>query len=167
MRTLREAAGLSVSGLAAIAGVTPQLVTRTEQGVYTSVSERLRSAVLSEAPEGPLHDTITFDEVYTNFQTEQRKYHYGRLLEPYAFTSETHPFVTWRQDSNIPNRISISKMYCVHPALVTKFENQPHLCATVPRELQRALIESGYTQGTIDALVANYRVWKENRRVRA
>ena len=150
LKTLRDSAGLSVAELADAAGVSSQAVIRAEQGVYASPPPNVLDALWRYAPEDDLHDYGILLADYHNFQRLTRQNHYGLesggLDESYVFKpNKDHPFVAWRLDSGIEARIQISKKYCVHPALVFKFEAQPYLCSTPPKELIRALLESGYS----------------------
>lgn len=170
---LRESAGLTVTQLASLANVTPTAIVRAEQAVYASPPPHILNTLWRYAPEDDLHDQVVFTAEYLDYQRNVRQANYGALDEPFNFPMggdlDTNPFVSWRLDSDNPHlqaRIGVSKLYCVHPALVFKFEVQPHLCASVPGALRYALLESGYSKATLDSLETAYGVFKENGRER-
>lgn len=163
LRALREAAHCSVKEMAELADVTSQAIIRSEQGVYERPLPKLLHALWRYSPESDLHDEGVLLADYHHFQKLTREANYGKLNEHFLFRyvrSGEHPFVAWRLVSSITARIAISKYYCVHPALITKFEMQPHLCSTTPGALRFALLESGYTEALLDRLqeaYSNYR----------
>lgn len=160
LRLLREAAGETVSSMAELAGVTTQLVIWNEQGVYASPSPRYLQQLLEYSPAGDYHtspDALTRD--YYAFQKLTRESNYGKLLEPHDWSDypwRHHPFVAWRKASGLDSRVAISKLYCVAPSLIFKFEKQPERCKTPPGELRQALLDSGYRADTLDALAIAY-----------
>ena len=156
LKTLREAAHCTVKEMADLADVTSQAIIRSEQGVYERPLPRLLQTLWRYAPESDLHDEGVLLADYHHFQRLVRESNYGKLDELYKFPRNKHPFVCWRVDSGLSARISISKLFCVHPALVTKFEMQPHLCSTPPGQLVYALHESGYTKEQLQELAEAY-----------
>lgn len=166
LRTLREAAHCTVKEMADLADVTSQAIIRSEQGVYERPLPKLLSALWRYAPESDLHDEGVLLADYHHFQRQVRESNYGRLDEHHYFLSgqPSHPFVAWRLASGLSARISISKLFCVHPALVTKFEMQPHLCSTPPGQLLYALRESGYSETKLDALTDKYSEYRRSLR---
>lgn len=168
--TLRESAGLTVTELSEYADLSLGAVIRAEQGVYTSPSQVLLDALWRRAPEDDLHDYGILLAEYHNFQELTRRSNYGALDTKFDFadcvdtTPATHPFLQWRIDSEIEARIQISKLFCVHPALIFKFEAQPWLCATIPKDLLYALQQSGYDSDLLESFAAAYAVYKVNRR---
>lgn len=174
LRSLRESANLSLVEMADRAGVTSQALMRAEQGVYSSPSPSILDALWGEADANDaavsdLYDYGVLLADYHNFQKLTRQDNYGSLEEPFTFldtgglSSIEHPFVDWRLRSGITARIQISKRFCVHPALIFKFEMQPYLCMTIPKELVRALLESGYTETTMEEFAGAYATYKHSR----
>jgi hypothetical protein len=151
------------------AGVTSQALMRAEQGVYSSPSPSILDALWGEADANDpavsdLYDYGVLLADYHNFQKLTRQDNYGSLEEPFTFLNTgEHPFVDWRLRSGITARIQISKRFCVHPALIFKFEMQPYLCTTIPKELVRALLGSGYTEDTMKDLADAYAMYKDSR----
>jgi hypothetical protein len=162
---------------------TRQFVIRAEQGVYADPPPRLLSLLLSYTepelfiysgyPATPINNPAAVGDVeseealvyhqYHVFQSLTRKRNYGRLLPVWRFdaiSAEHHPFLRWRLASGVDSRISISKFYCVHPALITKFENSPHLVSHPPTDLISALTESGYDSELLDSLATAYDNYK-------
>ena len=169
LRSLRESANLSLSQMAGRAGVTSQALMRAEQGVYSTPSPSILDALYGEADANDdavsdLYDYGVLLADYHNFQKLTREDNYGSLEEPFLFLDNgEHPFVDWRLRSGITARIQISKRFCVHPALIFKFEMQPHLCQTIPKELVCSLLESGYTHSTMEEFEGAYATYKQSR----
>lgn len=170
LRALREAAGLSSASAAEKAGITPQAVLRNEQAVYASPSDALLQTLWRAAPESDLHDYGILMADYHSFQRGTRQDSFG-VLDPVGFfpvpavgLPREHPFVAWRLFSDVKARIQISKKFCVHPATVFKFEAQPYLCASVPRELIRALLESGYDPLVLDRLEVSFGDYQDSKK---
>jgi transcriptional regulator with XRE-family HTH domain len=185
---LRKAAGLTQENLALRAQVTRQFVIRAEQAVYPDPPVGLVNTLLElnydldEDGSNDFNDSIDFEDLdivelaaqYKAYQVALRKQHYGVLATRYNFSNTSlfdheleHPFKQWRKDSNITSRIAISKYYCVHPATVFKFEEQPYLTTHVPPELVTALIDSGYPKELLDSLQKAYDTYKQYLRRKA
>lgn len=172
--TLRESAGLTAAQLAEAAGVTPGAVLRAEQAVYASPPPKILQALWELAPEDDLHDYGILMADYHNYQRIVRIDSYGVLDDKYDFsdavTVETgpgvfsqHPFVKWRYFSELPSRIAVSKLYCVHPSLIFRFETQPYMCTNPPKELLRALLESGYSVEQLGLFEDAYQRYRTSR----
>lgn len=157
---LREAAKLTVTELATEAGVSVSAVIRAEQAVYKTPVPKILDTLWEVAPEGDLHDYGVLMADYHAYQKDVRQDNYGLLDAGYQFPVGSlhpkHPFLLWRLDSDVSARIQISKAFCVHPALIFKFEVQPWLCAKPPGELIYALTESGYTNGILEKFGTAY-----------
>lgn len=161
---LRKKAGLTQQALADACYVTRLFVIRAEQAVYAHLSVGLLDFLGDE-----LDIELDMPELYTEYaryQTAIREQSYGRLnTRNFRFYSpdfpyEYHPFLTWRLDSGL-SRMRISTLYCVHPAVIFKFEKQPHLMQEVPESLLVALKESGYDERCLTNLCLAYGNYKE------
>lgn len=174
LKLLREASGLSMDALAERAGCSRSFIVRAEQGCYTEPPVVLVDELLALTPVGfegpngePLGDYLYIFRAYTKWQTERRSISYGRLLTSFDFESLstlTHPFVGWRLESGIEARIEVSKLYCVHPAIIFKYE-AGNILAT-PGDLRAALLESGYSSELLDSLDRSYYAYKDRLRKR-
>lgn len=184
LRQMRLDLGWTLDHTAHLLDTTRQFVIRAEQGVYANPPPRLTQLLLGygdvpltddplgTAAVGVGSDEDTVYHLYHAYQTSQRKRNYGALSPEYDFTTgflasgivnplKYNPLLRWRNFSNVPSRIGISKLYCVHPALITKFEMQPHLMVEPPTELLVALRESGYSAELLDSFVSAYHTYKE------
>jgi DNA-binding XRE family transcriptional regulator len=152
LKQLRERLNLTLDQVAYRASISKQFIIKAEQAVYTDPSETLLafySALIDL-------DAVEVTQQYYRFQRETRKANYGRLIEPWTFKVENHPFISWRQLSGVSSAAGICKLYCVHPAVLNKFENRSYLLAGTPEQLVVALMESGYSPETLAALEEAY-----------
>lgn len=154
MKALRERLGWTQEDVARFADCSKNLVIRMEQGCYPEPppvllnfflhNPRVRNAI------GQV-DRLEVLAQYRQFQKETRIEHYGRLDPNYSFLLEfdletdtpKHPFIAWRALTGL-NPTQIAKYYCLHQALIYKFEKQHYLLNSLPQPLVDALIESGY-----------------------
>lgn len=157
--------------LAAYAGCTIHYIVRTEQGVYAdpplNVLEELHT-LLWETDSDKLHDIDlqTLSDAYTAWQWNRRLRSKGELIVGFDFhTHDTleHPFTHWRMHSGLTAQIAVSKLFCVHPALMHRFETKPWLCSTPPTELVEGLLGAGYLTEAADLGVA-YEEYRKGRR---
>lgn len=147
VKNARKFLRLTQLELADACHVSRQTVLRTEQGVYTSLPPSLGDYLVRETP--------GIYSAYHAWQTAKRKSSYGKLIEPYAFDGNDHPFHRWRIDSGLASRMGVCKDFCLHPAVVTKFENTiEHM--GVPDIILDALRDSGYSETTLTALQSAY-----------
>lgn len=174
LREMRLQQGFTLDRLAYLLGTTRQFIIRAEQAVYADPPPRLlrllidytdtqslTGANLIPAPVGTLTDEQVVYHLYHKYQSFVRTRNYGALLTEWGFwIGDKHPFVQWRKWSGIQSRIGVSKLFCVHPALISKFENQPHLVQTPPGELMAALEESGYSKELLDSFAKAYDNYK-------
>lgn len=159
LKDLRQECNFTLEEVADRASVSKLFLIRAEQGCFSSCPERLvefygRYVDL---------DYLETASKYLEFQSVTRVGNYGRLIEPWEFPKEIpdHPFIHWRQCSGLKAQISISKLFCIHPAVVFKFENKPRTINSVPQQLQDALLESGYERVTINLLSTAYAEFKD------
>lgn len=184
LREVRLANKITQQRMADEFDVTPQYIIRAEQGCYPLPPEDLVNYLWDEDTQGAIPTTDYekavgwFNRQYLDFQCQTRKANYGKLMpSPEGLWGRSvlnhpdlsynpHPFVWWRQHhlSHVPSRIAISKFYCVHPAIVFKFEAQTHLLSTPPESLMRALRESGYSKETLAWLDQAYYTYKGKKR---
>lgn len=138
-----------------------QTIIRAEQGCYADPPPRLLNYWLRRYPDEDRGMVII---QYRRFQRDIRQHHYGALIE-IAFNSlwstdfpgpvGKHPFIWWREYTGL-NKAQVAKFFCVHPAVISRFENQPHLVKSLPEQLVSALLEAGYKQSTLDLIQAWY-----------
>jgi hypothetical protein len=147
VRSSRRRLGLTQLDLASACNVSRQTVLRTEQGVYTSLPPSLGEWLVSDVP--------GIYTAYHAWQRAKRRNSYGRLVEPYTFDLSDNPFRRWRHDSGLASRMGVCKDFCLHPAVVTKFENTlEHL--TVPDIILDSLRDAGYSESTLTELQRAY-----------
>jgi transcriptional regulator with XRE-family HTH domain len=175
LRYLRKRLGFTQEGLADAADVSRIFVVRAEQGVYEEPSATLIDAMrfhhkkYQPAFDWEFSTDVAITRQYEQFQLHTRRKHYGQLLANFdflAFSPSLHPFLIWREASEVNAAISISKYYCVHPAIIHKFEKQTHLMHSVPEVLRRALLDAGYTESFLDELewaYTKHRRWKASK----
>lgn len=171
LKTLRLGLKVSQEALAYQSRLSRQLIIRAEQAVYASPPPALLATLLDRAEQRLESSAVGFEfdeasvyHLYKEFQTHVRKTHYGRLSPSFDFANVpvgVHPFVDWRLRSGISARIGTAKFFCVHPALLHKYEMQPHLVQSTPGELVSALRESGYRKELLDSLGDAYDNYKE------
>lgn len=164
IKRLRLANNLTIAALAAQAEVSPNLIIRNEQGMYSNPSPvlcyffRNRTEITSSEQDIQLE--------YLEFQRTTRKMNYGMLSEPPLYLGtkfEYHPFTAWRLQSapHGLNLTQVAKAFCVQQSLLHKFENQPHLCYSLPEPLIHALLEAGYSHQTIDNEQRWFQLYRE------
>ena len=154
LKDLRERSGLTLERVAAQTGLSKQFIINSEQAVYVDPPEQLLR----------FYETDTLDEYY-EYQREVRKHNYFKLIEPWVFFEAEgliHPFINWRECSGITSARAISTLFCVHPAVMHKFEHGN--MESVPDQLTAALLESGYAPRTLNSLAEAYRNYKLDKR---
>jgi transcriptional regulator with XRE-family HTH domain len=159
LKETRERLNLTIDQVAYRASLSKQFIIKAEQGVYSDPSETLMAYYGSLTD----LDVIVIQQQYYAFQRETRKANYGRLIEPWTFTltsENDHPFISWRELSGVGSAAGICKLFCVHPAVLNKFEKRSYLLAGCPEQLTAALLESGYKPETLDALESAYVQYK-------
>lgn len=168
LKVLRTSARLTMVDVANQAEVSRQYVIRAEQGVFASCP-----AILVEVLANHLHelDYVTIAAQYENWQMLRRKESYGSLSPNFDFhlhigfdNLNPHPLTHWREHSGITARIQISKLFCVHPALIFKFEEQPWLVTNPPGELMTGLRQAGYTEDMLNHFSEAYALFRKVRR---
>jgi len=162
LRRLRETCNLTIDRVAQDTGLSKQFIIKSEQCVYSEPSD-----TLIRFYESKLEDNV-IDDVYTDyykFQREVRKFNYGQLIEPWVFIGyDEHPFRNWRVCSGVGSLSGLCRIFCVHPAVMTKFESTPWQLKAVPEQLVKALLESGYRPTTIQALEEAYYEYRRHLR---
>lgn len=151
----RLKAGFTIGRLAARVEVSKQFIIRAEQGCYTTAPEPLvefwceREDVLAS----------DIEREYFNFQHWKRKQSFGKLIEPWSFPEiGRHPFILWREYSGIKSEAAVCVLFCLHPAVMYKFEKGK--MTDVPEMLTAALLESGYSAETVNKLEVAYEKWR-------
>lgn len=160
LKSLREDCDLTLEKVAAKTGLSKQFIIKAEQAVYQEPPDSLLEFYVRLT----YVDTSEVRSAYYVFQRETRKFNYGRLIEPWNFVSSEHPFRNWRVLSGMDSLSGLCRDFCVHPAVMSKFENQSYLLARIPEQLVAALLESGYRATTIAALEEAYSEFKERLR---
>ncbi len=177
LREMRLRLGWTLDKTARLMATSRQFIIRSEQAVYADPPPRLTELLLDHTepniPDLPnpgavgvgMSDELIVYQLYHLFQVQTRRENYGKLITDFDFPihpaySLQHPFVLWRTRSGINARIGPSKLFCVHPALISKFEIRPHLCTTAPKELITALRDSGYDEELLDSFAQAYDTYK-------
>lgn len=156
LKLFRERLGKTLEETAALAEVSKHFVIRSEQGVYTEPPETLVDFY---------KEYFDFDDIkadYYRYQRNTRIANYGKLLEPWNFNAPVgkHPFIHWRQLSGMHSQAGVCKYFCVHPAVVSKFEKG---LGNIPEQLLAALLESGYSVDTLNLLEKAYLAFKSGK----
>ena len=154
LKDLRERKGLTLDRVSHSTGLSKQFIINSEQAVYVDPPEQLMR----------FYEVSELDEYY-DYQREVRKANYFKLIEPWVFFQAEgliHPFINWRECSGIDSARAICKLFCVHPAVMHKFEHGN--MESVPEQLTVALLESGYESRTLQGLAEAYRSFKLDRR---
>lgn len=168
LKELRTRHHLTMEQVAEHAGVSRQYIIRAEQGVFSAMPNSVADALLDLVDADV--DYKELDVRYLEWQRSRRKESYGSLIIGFDFHSHSeasgplHPFTHWRHHSGIPARITVPKLFCVHPALIFKFEEQPWLCTSPPSELLVGLRDSGYSNVDISNLSSAYTMFRRARR---
>jgi transcriptional regulator with XRE-family HTH domain len=171
---MRKIAQLTQEQLANITDTSRQYILRAEQAVYAEAPVGLLMALVAQLADMDLDYGYDLDEMhaqYSDYQRAVRQEHYG-ILVPFkadkfmALELSGHPFKYWRGASGVDSRIAVSKYYCVHPALMFRFEEQTHLVNSVPGELRSGLLESGYSKELLDVLEEKYQNYRTIRNER-
>lgn len=159
LKELRGAAGLTMERVCRGTQVSKQYLIKQEQGCYNEPSE-----VLLDFYSG--YSELDVNEVkqrYYAFQRSVRKANYGRLIEPWKFIVDYHPFINWYTLSGIPSASSVCRIFCLHPSVMHRFFNRSNLINEVPSQLTAALLESGYKPETLQALQDAFTDFKHRR----
>jgi hypothetical protein len=139
-----------------------QLIVNNENGQYTKPSPALLTALLQLANETNEYELIS---EYKDWQREIRRLNFGVLVHPFPsnWDPTTHPVVHWAAVSNVPYT-RISRLYCVHQALMDRLKNKPFLMTSLPTTFTGALIDSGYPHPLVLDLESKFQVFKHNER---
>lgn len=138
--------------LAERAGVTHDNIVRNEQGLYSSPSPKVLTAVADISTD----DAEAISLEYRNWVAWKRRQEPIRGLVRRIITFPpknrltSHPFAMWRAALGVTSRIDFCKMLCVHPATVLKYES--NLQKNMPSQIYDALIETGMAQQRIEEL---------------
>lgn len=147
---------LTLEALALKTGVSRMTIIRTEQGLYNVPSDRLLTFL---SPDSAVRRTGLQAE-YQVWRKGRREASYGVLPDAGGFNAiEAHPFVAWRESAAL-NQNQVAKAFCIHRATLYKFESQPHLLNDVPEDILEALIQSGYSTVTLQALRSAFSSYK-------
>lgn len=163
MKDARLALGLTQAQLADRAGITRLAVIRAEQGVFTRL------------PQSIIHILADFDNEisinYREFQRQHREFSYGRLSPTFDFQTLDYsssqvelspvgnPLAKWAETSNFSSRMSLCIAFCLHPAVVTKFENTIDY-QNIPELITDAFLESGYSIDMMAEFQRSYRLYR-------
>lgn len=148
---------MTIDKVSSRTGLSKQYIIKAEQACYADPSD-----VLLRFYEVNLREVA---KDYYAFQREIRLANYGKLIEPWHFMVNEvtdHPFINWRVCSGVGSRDAISRYFCVHPAILFKFEHGR--ITTVPEHLVQALLESGYDAVTLTKLEESYQEFLVKRR---
>lgn len=155
VKQCRELLGYSQEELSYQSGINRQVIVRSEQGLYVTIPPRL-AAYLSARTGlniNSLHDD------YIAWVDENRRNAFGKLSSRLPeFSTETHPFIAWREDFTL-SRIEFAKLFCVHLSTLGRFETDLRQ-ASVPDQLVEALLMAGYPLELIHDLKVRYKLWR-------
>jgi len=155
LKELREERNLTLERVERLTQLSKQYIIKAEQCVYTEPSQ-----VLLDFYEVGVGEV---EAAYYAYQRSTRIANYGRLIEPWAFNSgRQHPFTQWRMLSGQISASGICKYYCIHPAILHKFEKE--IMSEVPEVILKALLESGYKPETLSKLEEGYKRFKQTLR---
>jgi DNA-binding transcriptional regulator YiaG len=141
LKELRLERGWTQEDLAGFAGVTRHAVLRTEQGVYALPPP----AILSVFQQRTELSMLTMERQYVDWVKWTRR-HTGLKLSSKASKQAVSvmsgpEFLTWRYGLGITRRMEFCRLFCVHPAVVEKYEKgQQH---KMPDQLREALFDAG------------------------
>jgi hypothetical protein len=127
--SLRSELGLSQASVARMVGISPAAVMRNEQAIYSKPSDRL---VEFYALSGLL-DRDTIYAAYDNYQEWRRHLSISEIGRP---PLDPGGLFNWRFIRKI-SQIEFCKLYCVHPAVLAKFEKGE--MSSVPEQLKEAI----------------------------
>lgn len=158
----RRSTGLSQRALAGLCGVSEQVVLRLEQGLFTKPSPSVMN-ILSDLCD--LSPRLLRLE-YVNYQHDTRQmfrtkfpsYSAHRLNPPAVADPSLHPLRDYYTSNGI-SRIGICKGWCVHPAPLTKYEENKQ--RSVPTEVARAWSEMGWD---VEDLIEDVDRWRREYR---
>lgn len=155
LKRLREESGMTLKRVSRGTGFSKQFIIKQEQGVYHEPSKTIVDFYDADYKE------VCKD--YREFQRACRKANYGRLIEPWHFNVNEgkNPWITWRELSGVGSEAAICKFFCLHPAIMFKFERGD--MTTVPDLLIEALLESGYSHETLNKLGEAYEAWRKSQ----
>ena len=165
-KVLREEHDWTQDSLTQKIGCSKVLIIRTEQGCYPDPPTTIMEFWLKDprVVEVLRPDPVTLRVTYREFQKHTRMENYGKLWEKFDFDKvegTVHPFVAWRLSTNL-NPTQVCKYFCVHPATLYKLESQHYTMNDLPQPLVDALLESGYSEATIESLRSSFRQFKKN-----
>lgn len=171
---------LTQEELARQAYTTRNLVIKVEHGAYRKIPPAIMEffAQRSDSLEHPF-DSQQFQQQYEEFQRSRRETA-GRFLGNFPLNnylgllSESednpevpllHPLEYWRNLNNCSLN-SLSNKLCVQQAVLYKFEKQPNLVNSLPKPLESALLDAGYTRATLGLFELAYIEYKRALRNR-
>lgn len=148
-------AALTLAQLADRLDVSKQFIIRAEQGCYVAPPEILVGYFVErrDVNAGEL------EQDYYKFQHYKRRESFGRLITTWTFPkTDKHPFTYWRECSGIKSEAGACVLFCLHPAVMFKYERGKML--STPEQLTLALLESGYDPVLVDKLEESYLSFK-------
>lgn len=168
LKQLRLSERLTLEDLSLLAGVSRLLIIRNEQGCYRSPSPKLLNClIVTDSFDFHYNSSADLIDLYESFQTETRKFNFGKLTIPHVFTINSdfnfNPVTQWRESSGL-SKSQISTLFCIHPAVVSRIENQPHLVPhSLPKEFTDALLDAGYSKNLLDLLNESFAAYRSSR----
>lgn len=160
LKVIREYLQMSMDDLAECAGVNHNNVVRNEQGCYSNPSPKLLDFLLANSD----YDRATLLEEYRAFQSFTRRSNFGVLSETFLRDVATqpdwlNPCRVWRENAGL-SKARFGKLFCIHPAIVSRLENEPYLIGSLPGQYKEAMLDSGYPLWELLQLEKKYLLFK-------
>lgn len=175
-KELRVASGLSHARLALLMNTTKHALIRLEQGLYDRPLPTVVNWWLSEGrflpgvKQADIRITeLTLIDGYEEFQDEQRRRSYRYFGDGFNHLTYSagspHPCVQLEalaRLSGLPcSEIGIAKALCVPQSTLNLWKRKYRTQQTVPKTVQSALMQIGYTRFEVKAFNDGYILWRE------
>lgn len=155
---LRNKLGLSHQQLATRLRLSKQALIRLEQGTFNQPLP----TVVDYYVKSHGYNELELTDAYEGYRQSMRKRHrilFGYQLQVITEVSE-HPFRQLRFKANL-NPSEVAKSLCIPQATIQHFERKWKQQKTVPKDLQQAMHDIGYTHNQIAAFCNDYHYWRE------
>lgn len=155
---VREELGMSITQIAQAVRMNRNTIIRTEQGQYDIPSQDLLDFYWVPSSQA----SVLTD--YETWRQLMRRANYGLLevmFNPWGSSpKDVHPLKRWREISGITALNTLAKAYCLHQAVLFRYETQPNRCNATPPPILAALRDSGYTEAILTKLETAYQEYK-------
>lgn len=175
-KILREAAGLSHANLGKIIRVSKHSLIRLEQGLYDQPLPTVLEWWLDEGrnlnsikASGLIVTELRLINGYEEFQNETRRRNYryfgdaGLSIDDSALCP--HPCIQLERKAESLGKpcseIGIAKALCVPQSTLNLWKRKYRTQQSVPKTVQSALLQIGYTRFEVAAFMESYTRWRE------